>query len=59
MAGDPAGASLVQLQRQWELVGAAYALAETAVVKRGSRGVAVHGPHGVESPIRTMAIVDA
>jgi sugar/nucleoside kinase (ribokinase family) len=33
---------------EWELVGGAYALAETAVVKRGSRGVAVHGPAGVE-----------
>jgi len=33
---------------EWELVGGAYALAETAVVKRGSRGVAVHGPDEVE-----------
>jgi sugar/nucleoside kinase (ribokinase family) len=33
---------------EWELVGGAYALAETAVVKRGSRGVVVHGPDGVE-----------
>jgi sugar/nucleoside kinase (ribokinase family) len=32
---------------EWELVGGAYALGETAVVKRGSRGVAVHGPDGV------------
>jgi sugar/nucleoside kinase (ribokinase family) len=31
---------------EWELVGAAYGLAETAVVKRGSRGVVVHGPGG-------------
>jgi sugar/nucleoside kinase (ribokinase family) len=33
---------------EWELVGGAYALAETAVVKRGSRGVVVHGPEGSE-----------
>jgi ribokinase len=33
---------------EWELVGGAYALAETAVVKRGSRGVVVHGPSGIE-----------
>ena len=35
-------------EAEWELVGGAYALAETAVVKRGSRGVVVHGPDGVE-----------
>ena len=33
---------------EWELVGAAYGLAETAVLKRGSRGVVVHGPGGSE-----------
>lgn len=33
---------------EWELVGGAYALGETAVVKRGSRGVVMHGPGGVE-----------
>jgi sugar/nucleoside kinase (ribokinase family) len=33
---------------EWELLGGAYALGETAVVKRGSRGVAVFGPGGVE-----------
>jgi sugar/nucleoside kinase (ribokinase family) len=33
---------------EWELVGGAYALAETAVLKRGSRGVVVHGPDGSE-----------
>jgi ribokinase len=33
---------------EWELVGGAYALAETAVVKRGSRGVTVFGPAGAE-----------
>ncbi|HSC50646.1 MAG TPA: carbohydrate kinase family protein [Gaiellaceae bacterium] len=33
---------------EWEMVGGAYALAETAVVKRGSRGVEVRTPEGVE-----------
>jgi ribokinase len=33
---------------EWEMVGGAYALAETAVVKRGSRGVEVRGAPGVE-----------
>jgi sugar/nucleoside kinase (ribokinase family) len=33
---------------EWELVGGAYGLGETAVVKRGSRGVIVLGPDGSE-----------
>ncbi|MGZ6728432.1 MAG: carbohydrate kinase family protein [Gaiellaceae bacterium] len=33
---------------EWELVGGAYALAETAVLKRGSRGVVVHSAGGSE-----------
>ena len=33
---------------EWEMVGGAYALAETAVVKRGSRGVEVRTAGGVE-----------
>ncbi len=33
---------------EWELVGGAYGLAETAVIKRGSRGVAVHALGAVE-----------
>jgi ribokinase len=33
---------------EWEMVGGAYALAETAVVKRGSRGVEVRSAKGVE-----------
>jgi ribokinase len=33
---------------EWELVGGAYALAKTAVLKRGSRGVVLHGPDGSE-----------
>src|SRR5262249_43074407 len=42
---------------EWELVGGAYALAETAVVKRGSRGVAVHAPGGVEEHAAASAEV--
>jgi len=33
---------------EWELVGGAYGLGETAVVKRGSRGVLVHAEGGSE-----------
>ena len=33
---------------EWELVGGAYSLAETSVLKRGSRGVVVHEPDGRE-----------
>jgi ribokinase len=33
---------------EWEIVGGAYVLAETAVVKRGSRGVEVRTAEGVE-----------
>jgi sugar/nucleoside kinase (ribokinase family) len=33
---------------EWEMVGGAYALAETAVVKRGSRGIEVRTAEGVE-----------
>jgi ribokinase len=33
---------------EWEMVGGAYGLAETAVVKRGSRGVQVRTAEGVE-----------
>jgi sugar/nucleoside kinase (ribokinase family) len=33
---------------EWELVGGAYAIGETAVVKRGSRGVVVFGASGAE-----------
>ena len=33
---------------EWEIVGGAYALADTAVVKRGSRGVEVRSTAGVE-----------
>ncbi len=45
---------------EWELVGAAYALAETAVLKRGPRGVVVHGPDGSEehAAVDGGAVVD-
>jgi sugar/nucleoside kinase (ribokinase family) len=33
---------------EWEVVGGGYALAETAIVKRGSRGVEVRSAEGVE-----------
>jgi sugar/nucleoside kinase (ribokinase family) len=44
---------------EWELVGGAYGLAETAVVKRGSRGVAVFRADGVEEhPAAGGEVVD-
>ena len=44
---------------EWELLGGAYAIAETAVVKRGSRGVAVLGPGGSEEyPALSGDVVD-
>jgi sugar/nucleoside kinase (ribokinase family) len=39
---------------EWEMVGGAYALAETAVVKRGSRGVELRTATGVE-PFEPLA----
>jgi sugar/nucleoside kinase (ribokinase family) len=42
---------------EWELVGGAYGLGETAVVKRGSRGVVVLGPNGAEEHIPAGADV--
>jgi sugar/nucleoside kinase (ribokinase family) len=44
---------------EWEIVGAAYALAPTAVVKRGARGVLVLGEQQVELPAATGEVVDA
>jgi sugar/nucleoside kinase (ribokinase family) len=43
---------------EWEMVGGAYALAKTAVVKRGSRGVEVRSADGVieHPPLETDAI---
>jgi sugar/nucleoside kinase (ribokinase family) len=44
---------------EWEMVGGAYALAETAVVKRGSRGVEVRTAEGVrEHPPLGSAVLD-
>jgi sugar/nucleoside kinase (ribokinase family) len=44
---------------EWEMVGGAYALAETAVVKRGSRGVEVRTSEGVEEfPPLEAEVVD-
>ena len=44
---------------EWEMVGGAYALAETAVVKRGSRGVEVRTAGGIEEhPPRGGDVVD-
>ncbi len=44
---------------EWEIVGAAYGLAPTAVVKRGARGVLVLGDERVELPPRAGDVVDA
>jgi sugar/nucleoside kinase (ribokinase family) len=44
---------------EWEMVGGAYALAETAVVKRGSRSVEVRSVDGVEEyPPFAVEVVD-
>jgi ribokinase len=44
---------------EWEMVGGAYALAETAIVKRGSRGVEVRSVDGVEEyPPVGVEVVD-
>jgi len=44
---------------EWEIVGAAYGLAPTAVVKRGARGLLVLGEQRVELPAREGEVVDA
>jgi sugar/nucleoside kinase (ribokinase family) len=46
-------------EAEWEIVGAAYGLAATAVVKRGARGVLVLGGEGVELPAVAAEVVDA
>jgi sugar/nucleoside kinase (ribokinase family) len=44
---------------EWEMVGGAYALAETAIVKRGSRGVEARSADGVEEyPPVGVEVVD-
>jgi ribokinase len=44
---------------EWEIVGAAYALARTAVVKRGARGIKVLGQQEAELPPVPGEVVDA
>jgi len=44
---------------EWEIVGAAYGLARTAVVKRGVRGMVVLGEKQVELPAAGGEVVDA
>jgi sugar/nucleoside kinase (ribokinase family) len=44
---------------EWEIVGAAYGLAPTAVVKRGARGAAVVGEVQMDLPPPTGPVVDA
>ena len=46
-------------EAEWEIVGAAYGLAPTAVVKRGARGLLVLGKERVELPARDGPVVDA
>src|SRR6266511_2531049 len=43
---------------EWEIVGAAYGLARTAVVKRGARGMVVLGEKEVELPAVGGEVVD-
>jgi sugar/nucleoside kinase (ribokinase family) len=44
---------------EWEIVGGAYALAHTAVVKRGARGISVLGEQRAELPPVPGDVVDA
>lgn len=46
-------------EAEWEIVGAAYSLAATAVVKRGRRGVLVLGEERRELPAHEVEVVDA
>jgi ribokinase len=46
-------------EAEWEIVGTAYSLAPTAVVKRGSQGVLVLGDERLELPARAVQVVDA
>src|SRR5439155_3189753 len=46
-------------EAEWEIAGAAYGLAPTAVVKRGARGLLVLGEERVELPAREGEVVDA
>ena len=44
---------------EWEILGGAYALAPTAVIKRGARGIRVVGEQNVELPPAPGEVVDA
>jgi sugar/nucleoside kinase (ribokinase family) len=44
---------------EWEIVGAAYALARTAVIKRGARGIRVVGEQEADLPPVPGEVVDA
>jgi ribokinase len=46
-------------EAEWEILGGAYSLAPTAVVKRGSRGILVLGEERVELPPPPGDVVDA
>lgn len=46
-------------EAEWEVVGAAYALASTAVVKRGARGMLLLGEERRELPAHDVEVVDA
>jgi ribokinase len=46
-------------EAEWQIVGGAYSLAPTAVVKRGSRGILVLGEERVELPPPPGEVVDA
>jgi ribokinase len=46
-------------EAEWEIVGGAYALARTAVVKRGARGIKVFGEQTTELPPVPGEVVDA
>jgi sugar/nucleoside kinase (ribokinase family) len=46
-------------EAEWEILGGAYSLAPTAVVKRGARGLLILGHERVELPARESRAVDA
>jgi ribokinase len=46
-------------EAEWQIVGGAYAFAQTAVVKRGARGIAVVGEQAAELPAAAAEVVDA
>ena len=44
---------------EWEIVGGAYALARTAVIKRGARGITVVGEQDAELPGVPVDVLDS